>query len=124
MSKLKNKIILILFAALVVLGGIFFLTRRSTSSTQSTILPTQVPVPVNTIIIQNFAFNPETLTVKQGAAVTWINEDTAVHTIKSETFNSQDLKQGDKFEITFSNKGSFDYTCGIHPTMKGKIVVE
>ena len=110
--------------ALVVLGGILYLTRRPSGSTKLTALPTQVPVPVNTIVIQNFAFDPAVLTIKQGATVTWVNEDTAIHTIKSDTFNSQDLNQGDKFEITFSNKGSFDYTCGIHPSMQGKIVVE
>lgn len=76
------------------------------------------------ITIQNFAFNPQAVTVKQGTKVTWTNEDTAVHAINSDTFNSQNLNQGDKYEFTFNNKGSFDYICGIHPYMKGKIVVE
>jgi len=32
--------------------------------------------------------------------------------------------KGDKFEFTFTEKGSFDYSCGLHPSMVGKVVVE
>ncbi len=78
----------------------------------------------NTISIQNFAFSPETLTVKKGTTITWTNNDATSHTIKSATFNSGDLAKGATFKFTFDTPGTFDYSCGIHPSMKGKIIVE
>lgn len=124
---MNNKIIIgIILVILVIIGFYYFMQNpyqnQPTTGTPSTQAPTKVEA--NTITIQNFSFNPGTLTVKQGTKVTWINQDSVTHRIKSDTFNSQDLNQGDKFEFTFNNKGSFDYICGIHPTMTGKIVVE
>ena len=76
------------------------------------------------IAIKNFAFSPAELTVKAGDTVIWTNEDSAPHSIKSESFNSQTLSSGDSFSFKFENTGTYDYTCGIHPSMKGKIIVE
>jgi len=81
-------------------------------------------VEANTVKISNFAFSPQTLTVKPGTTVTWINEDSIPHTIKADMFNSSNLSKGDKFTFTFADKGTFDYICGVHPSMTGKIVVE
>ncbi len=57
--------------------------------------------------------------------MTWTNEDGAAHRIKSDddSFNSEDLGQGDTFEHTFDAAGTFDYVCGIHPSMTGSITV-
>jgi plastocyanin len=76
------------------------------------------------VLIEGFAFKPATLTVKVGTTVTWLNNDSTAHNIKSDTFNSPMLNKGDKFEFTFSTTGTFDYICGVHPTMKGQIIVE
>lgn len=79
---------------------------------------------VNAVIIQNFAFSPATLTVKKGATITWTNNDSAPHQIKSATFNSDQLNKGQTFSFTFNTAGTFDYSCAIHPSMLGKIIVE
>ena len=91
---------------------------------QPTAQQPQAAAQANAVTIQNFAFNPGTLTVKQGTKVTWTNQDSAAHKIKSDTFNSPSLNQGDTFEFVFTAKGSYDYSCSIHPSMTGKIVVE
>ena len=78
----------------------------------------------NMVNIQNFSFNPGTLTSKKGTTVTWTNGDSAPHQIKSATFNSSQLAKGQSFSFTFSTTGTFDYSCAIHPSMLGKIVVE
>lgn len=78
----------------------------------------------DSVVIESFSFNPETLYVKQGTAVVWTNNDSVQHTIKSDNFNSQSLSKGQTFEFKFENKGTYDYSCGLHPSMKGKIVVE
>ena len=77
------------------------------------------------VSIKDFAFNPGDVTVAKGTAVTWKNDDSATHRIKSGdgSFDSDDLKNGDSFEHTFDTAGTFDYICGIHPSMKGKVTV-
>ena len=77
------------------------------------------------VTIKDFAFDPGDLTVAKGTTVTWKNDDSATHRIKSGdgSFDSKDLKNGDSFDHTFDTAGTFDYICGIHPSMKGKITV-
>ena len=117
-----------LVIVLVVIIGVYFLMQKQGAVTEkpgsiATKQQAAATTP-NTISIKDFAFSPETLTIKVGEKVTWVNEDTATHTIKSDTFNSEGIDQGGKFEFTFNNKGTFNYSCGIHPSMQGKIVVE
>lgn len=124
---MNNKIIFGIIIIIIVIGTIFFLNRpnyQQSDVQQQTGQQSQTNNESNTIYIKDFAFNPGNLTIKQGTKVTWINQDTVTHKIKSDTFNSADLNQGDKFEYTFSDKGTFDYICGIHPSMTGKITVE
>ena len=111
----------------LILGGCSLTGGTQNSSTNST--TTQTPtqgsvIENNTINIQIFAFNPGTLTVKKGATVNWMNNDSAVHQIKSTSFNSTGLASGQSFSFTFTNTGTFDYSCAIHPSMMGKIIVE
>lgn len=98
----------------------------TTTNTPSASTKPQQPAVANAtaINIQNFAFNPGTLTVKKGATVTWTNNDSAPHQIKSATFNSSQLSNGQSFSFTFNETGTFDYSCAIHPSMLGKIIVE
>lgn len=76
------------------------------------------------ITIENFAFNPPKLTIPVGTSVTWKNNDSVSHNIKSENFASKDLNEGETFSYTFNNKGTYSYICGIHPSMKGIIIVQ
>ena len=76
--------------------------------------------------IANFEFSPQTLTIKVGDTVTWTNQDSIRHDIKSNDgdFYSIPLNQGESYSFTFSQPGTFEYRCGLHPTMKGTIIVE
>ena len=51
--------------------------------------PTNTPVPGGSAIvdvtIQNFAFNPPSITVKVGTTVRWTNQDSATHSVTSDT---------------------------------------
>jgi plastocyanin len=77
-------------------------------------------------VIKDFAFSPETVTVKVGSAVTWTNQDSFAHSVKSAdgSFVSQDLQQGQTFTAAFNTAGSFAYICGIHNFMTGTVVVQ
>lgn len=74
----------------------------------------------------DLAFSPDNLTVAAGTTVTWTNNDSVDHTVDTEdgTLDSGNLGNGDEFSFTFSEAGTFDYFCSIHPTMTGTIVVE
>ncbi len=77
------------------------------------------------VSIANFAFSPDTLTVKAGTTVKWTNNDTTTHTVTADdtSFDSGNLDPGKSFSFTFKQAGTFSYHCSIHPTMKAKIVV-
>ena len=81
----------------------------------------------NRIEIKDFAFNPQTITVKSGEKVTWINRDEEPHTIVSvgkQFKKSTALDTDQEFTITVGAPGTYDYFCSVHPKMTGTIVVE
>ena len=79
----------------------------------------------NEITIDNFTFTPKELTVAVGTTVKFINHDDIPHTVveKSLSFRSKALDTDDAYSYTFATAGSFDYFCGLHPHMVGKIIV-
>ncbi len=78
----------------------------------------------NTVTIENFSFNPPTLKIKTGERVTWKQNDSAAHSIIGNIFQSSIFNRGDDFSFVFPQAGEYNYHCGIHPSMKGKIIVE
>lgn len=78
------------------------------------------------IKIDNFTFAPEVLTVSAGTTVTWVNHDDIPHSVvdKNSQFRSHALDTDQSYSFTFTQTGSYDYFCGLHPHMMGKIVVK
>lgn len=88
--------------------------------------PAAVSRAAKQITIHNFSFSPATLTVPVGATVTWTNQDSAGHTVTSDTAawpDSGTLDTGKSFSFTFKKAGKFTYHCAIHPSMTATIVV-
>lgn len=83
-------------------------------------------LPEVSVAIQGSKFSQQTLKIKSGTKVTWTNMDQAPHNVKSSdgTLDSPDLFKGDSWSFTFTTKGTYNYICGIHPSMKGSITVE
>lgn len=75
--------------------------------------------------IDNFAFTPPVLTVKTGTTVVFENHDDIPHLVVDAggKFRSKALDTNDSFSITFDKPGEIAYFCGLHPHMKGKIIV-
>lgn len=76
------------------------------------------------VFIDGFKFDPAIVTIKPGTTVIWKNKDSASHTAKFADWESEELFQDDTAQRKFSTKGTYDYTCGLHPSMKGSVVVE
>jgi plastocyanin len=80
----------------------------------------------NVVTIDNFTFGPKEVTVAVGTTVKWVNHDDIPHTVveKNTTFRSKALDTDDAYSFTFASAGTFDYFCGLHPHMVGKIIVK
>jgi amicyanin len=79
------------------------------------------------ITIDNFTFTPPELTVAVGTTVKWVNHDDIPHSVvnKDKVFRSKAaLDTDDSYSFTFTSAGTFDYFCGLHPHMVGKVVVK
>jgi plastocyanin len=61
-----------------------------------------------------------------GTTVKFVNHDDIPHTVvdKNKGFRSKALDTDDSFSFTFANAGTYDYFCGLHPHMQGKIIVK
>jgi len=101
---------------------------------QTTQLPTVTTIPApqtttsvsaNTIPIKNFAFDPPSMTVKVGSTVRWVNQDSVPHRILfTDGADSTILAPMQSWSRKFDRAGTYDYSCTIHPTMQGTIIVE
>lgn len=79
------------------------------------------------VAISGFLFGPEKLVVRNNQYVTWTNTDDSPHqvTIAGEggTRTAVMLK-GQSQTLKFTAPGTYDYICGLHPGMKGKVEVQ
>jgi plastocyanin len=75
------------------------------------------------VTIKSFLFQPEEVTIARGGTVTWANEDDVSHTVRFADEESSALQKGGTYSKKLDSTGSFDYTCGIHPSRKGKVKV-
>jgi plastocyanin len=80
----------------------------------------------NEVTIDNFTFTSKELTVAVGTTVKWVNHDDIPHNVveKNKTFRSKALDTDDSFSYTFASAGTFDYLCGLHPYMAGRVIVK
>jgi plastocyanin len=119
-SIARNKTVRILFAlSSLLLSSLTFGQAEKEASADDT--------KKNQIVIKDFHFSPETLIVKSGEKVTWINRDEEPHTVVSvekKFKKSSALDTDQEFTITAGAPGTYTYFCSVHPKMIGTIVVE
>ena len=132
---MKTSWVVLLVAALVLIGGIYWFSHQQKSSIEPTAEKTQektAKTPTKTspsttvrVSIAKFAFSPNQISVKVGTTVIWTNNDSVTHTVTSDTrsFDSQKLLPGESFSHAFDSKGTFSYHCDIHPSMHGTVSV-
>jgi plastocyanin len=78
-----------------------------------------------TITIENMAFG-EPLTVAPGAEITVANNDSAEHSVTSQTAGAFDLHVDGQQKATLiapSQPGEYPFYCIYHPSMKGTLIV-
>ncbi len=74
---------------------------------------------------------PSVIVIEKGKQVTWVNEDSAFHSITSgyygaptDLFDSGHLDPFESYTLTFDETCTYDYFCTLHPWMKGQVIVE
>lgn len=104
--------------AMAVVSGIVWLAGDSPAA--------QAQTSTN-VSISGFQFNPARITVAPGTRVTWTNNDGVAHNATSVmrgVFATTNLGSGVSATITFSQIGTFEYECTIHPAMRGTVTVQ
>ena len=93
------------------------------------VMPTKVSRPG--CEIDDRCYVPSLILTKKGDSVTWVNEDSAFHSVTSgfyesptELFDSGHLDPFESFTFTFDDVGDYDYFCTLHPWMEGLVTVE
>lgn len=125
-----------LAAALAAAGGCF--SERANPAAPAGQVAGKCTIPVSSpligatgalVAIRDLAYQPQTVHVKAGTTVTWVNcepETVEAHTSTSDAgaWSSPFIPPGATYSHTFESVGRFDYSCVPHPFMHGTVVVE
>ena len=79
----------------------------------------------HTVVIEGVKYEPDTLTVKRGETVVWVNKDPFPHTVTAKgAFDSRDIGAGKSWKYIARKSGEYAYICTLHSNMKGALKVE
>lgn len=89
-------------------------------------LPARTPSEPARVEIFNFIFGPQTLRVRVGMTVVFVNHDAVPHDVKANdrSFESGNLPQLGRYFQLFERPGTVDYFCAVHLEMRARIIVE
>jgi plastocyanin len=79
------------------------------------------------VSIANFKFGPETLAAAPNTPITWHNADGSPHQVTitgAKPQRSEVILKGQTAQLIIAEPGTYDYICGLHPAMKGKIEIK
>lgn len=80
-----------------------------------------------TITQKGRTFSSESITIKKGGTVTFLNDDSVPHNIMSTSqgneFNLGSQPPGASTDVTFKEGGEVQVICAIHPRMKMTVTV-
>ena len=83
---------------------------------------------VAVVATDQLKFSPAIASVHVGQVVEWTVNGTMIHTITFLSANAAclsdpQLEPGSSWEVKFTQAGTYDYKCTIHPGMKGTVTV-
>ncbi len=103
-------------------------TATATASPSTTAAPASGPATAGaaTITITNMSFG-ESITVSPGAQITIKNDDSAEHSVTSDTAGKFDVHVDGKEQGTLTaptEPGEYAFHCTYHPSMHGTLIVK
>ena len=79
---------------------------------------------VTRVVAKDVSFRPAAIEVPAGTEITWSFQDGQVpHDVHGDGWGSGDPQRSGTFRHTFDRPGTYDYTCTVHPQMRGRVVV-
>ena len=72
--------------------------------------------------IVDSAFDSETITIPVGTTVFWTHNGSFPHTVTLDngSYDSGELRKGNKVSFTFTEAGTYNYYCSIHGSAGGQ----
>jgi plastocyanin len=99
---------------------------EKTPAQQDTTVTKKPAEEISTVEIKGMKFVPDTITVKKGTKLIFINRDIVAHCVtqvgSSQPWTSHSIAAGDDWMLTADSTA--DYYCAIHKVMTGKIIVK
>jgi plastocyanin len=127
-SMPKAFVVLLLFGPAAVLVGCTQKIDKAPAMKAATDPADESSGTVQEIVIDNFTFAPATVTIAPGTRVVWVNHDdvphTATSTSKPKRFDTGTLDTDQKYAHVFTEPGTYNYFCAVHPKMTGQIIVK
>lgn len=145
----RNLVVVAVVALVLIAGGWFLMRPKQTvapapevqapTSTQSAVPSSASAGAVtneekNLVTVSASGFLPQSITVKAGETVTWVNADTNNHTVNSNPHPTHTLfpilntvgliKAGDKKSLQFTTAGVYQYHDHLNPSSTGTITVQ
>lgn len=135
-TVISRPVVLIVGVILIFAGFLYFdgqIYRKVVQKSPVELTPTKV-LPQAHVSTTKDGFTPQTIQVKKGQSVTWINTDKSPHQVASDPhpthtnlpgFDSQEaLTLNDSFTFTFEKTGTFTYHDNLNPLkFRGTVVV-
>lgn len=110
-------------------------TEKGTAEDDVVQLPEKIEIPEEmqkeieekggVVRITAEGFEPKEITLTQGESISWVNYDSKVHQVVSDSiFNTEEMDPADIWTFPCNEKGTFEYWLREHPEQKGKIIVK
>lgn len=132
-----RRLILCLIAALAlggavavapVLGGNSALAQSAVPSPAASASTAVSPAPaaVTVVHIKNFKYDPESVTIRPGGVVRFVEDDDTPHTVTASdrSYDSGNLDKGQSWTHTYAKEGTYKYFCAYHTYMTGIVTVK
>jgi plastocyanin len=129
-----NRILRITVALLIALPPLSCFSERNTIAeippgVDCTIPGSAIGPNKAVIYIRGYAFAPDTVRIRPGGTVTWVNCEASniephTSTSTAQLWNSGPIAPGESYARQFTTAGTNGFFCIPHPSMKGAIIVQ
>jgi plastocyanin len=103
------------------------LPNQTNEATAPAVSPGTAAKTAAQVTIEGVKYSLETVEIRKGETVTWVNDDLTPHTVTSQTggeLNSGSIEPGASWSHTFLQAGTFPYYCTFHTEMKSNVRVK
>ena len=123
------KKILLSITLLALMGQGCFASPSTKPVSPSPTTPSQPNIQglIYNVDLKDMKFQPNNFTVKKGTKIVFVNRDSVAHNVTADNkeFDSGNIQPGQSYTLdTLSlSTGSHPYSCTIHPSMKGTLII-